>query len=116
MSLNELNTDKLLEEVFKRRYVIEWVNQYAKKLIRIYQIVILFYQFMSAWTKNRISEEKEEIILIRYYKFVSLQRVINTTSNGKVTNGRTPEEMDDIIRHYISGAVRVFFSFMKIQN
>lgn len=66
--------------------------------------------------KNRISEEKEEIILIRYYKFVSLQRVINTTSNGKVTNGRTPEEMDDIIRHYISGAVRVFFSFMKIQN
>lgn len=56
---------KLLEEVL-RSYVIEWVNQYAKKLIRIYQIVILFYQFMSAWTKNRISEEKEEIILIRY--------------------------------------------------
>lgn len=63
--------------------------------------------------KNRISEEKEEIILIRYniYKTVSLQRVINTTSNGKVTNGRTPEEMDDIIRHYISGAVRVFFLY-----
>lgn len=61
--------------------------------------------------KNRISEEKEEIILIRYniYKTVSLQRVINTTSNGKVTNGRTPEEMDDIIRHYISGAVSGFF-------
>lgn len=34
---------------------------------------------------------------------------MNTTSNGKVTNGRTPEEMDDIIRHYISGAVSVFF-------
>lgn len=69
--------------------------------------------------KNRISEEKEEIILIRYniYKTVSLQRVIKTTSNGKVTNGRTPEEMDDIIRHYISGAVSGgFFSFMKIQN
>lgn len=46
---------------------------------------------------------------------VSFQRVVSTTSNGKVTNGRTPEEMDDIIRSYISGAVS-FFSFMKIQN
>lgn len=42
---------------------------------------------------------------------VSFQRVVSTTSNGKVTNGRTPEEMDDIIRSYISGAVSFFFLY-----
>lgn len=44
------------------------------------------------------------ILIFRCKRKGDTKEVMNTTSNGKVTNGRTPEEMDDIIRHYISGA------------
>lgn len=44
------------------------------------------------------------ILIFRCKRKEDTKEVISTTSNGKVTNGRTPEEMDDIIRQYISGA------------